>query len=191
MQDCKIFWDWGLGWNLELGTRNSELGHPSFIIRHRVIGSSVIYTCTVHQIPICSVIRAKKTLHYRRHSRLQTTGIGEHFRLLTFIQSRLDERLARTFKANESNSHKTNTQQKDEQNKIMNFYAWYPESNAHYFHAMPPNYYPYYGKRPMMVQSMFPKKKASSGQPRPEISVLPRSIGPVYHPNENDVLAGR
>lgn len=73
----------------------------------------------------------------------------------------------------------------------MSYYAWYPESNAHFFQAMPPNYYPYFGKRPMMVQSMFSKKKVPSGQPRPEISVLPRSIGPIYHPNENDVLCGR
>ncbi|GAX18901.1 hypothetical protein FisN_8Hh119 [Fistulifera solaris] len=73
----------------------------------------------------------------------------------------------------------------------MNYYAWYPESNAHFFQAMPPSYYPYYGKRPMMMQSMFSKKKSPSGPPRPEITVLPRSIGPIYHPSENDVLAGR
>ncbi len=43
----------------------------------------------------------------------------------------------------------------------------------------------------MMMQSMFSKKKSPTGPPRPEITVLPRSIGPIYHPSENDVLAGR
>ena len=42
----------------------------------------------------------------------------------------------------------------------------------------------------MMVQSLMSKKKASNGPPRPDITVLPRSIGPIYHPNENSVLAG-
>ena len=36
-----------------------------------------------------------------------------------------------------------------------------------------------------------PRKKASTAKPRPRVYVLPRGIGPVKDPNDNDVLSGR
>ena len=36
-----------------------------------------------------------------------------------------------------------------------------------------------------------PRKKASTAKPRPRVYVLPRGIGPIKDPNDNDVLSGR
>lgn len=36
-----------------------------------------------------------------------------------------------------------------------------------------------------------PKKKPSTAQPRPKVTVKPKGIGPIYEYNDNDVLAGR
>jgi hypothetical protein len=36
-----------------------------------------------------------------------------------------------------------------------------------------------------------PSGRKSTAQPRPDIQIPPKGIGPVYDPNENDVLCGR
>jgi hypothetical protein len=47
------------------------------------------------------------------------------------------------------------------------------------------------GPAPNPVSLSSPSKKHSGKQPRPNIYVSPRGIGPVIDPNDNDVLCGR
>lgn len=42
-----------------------------------------------------------------------------------------------------------------------------------------------------LLSNLLKTNKPSTAQPRPEIQIPPRGIGPVYEPNRNDVLCGR
>lgn len=43
----------------------------------------------------------------------------------------------------------------------------------------------------LVVDSLFSTGKKTTAQPRPALQVPPRGIGPIRHPNQNDVLCGR